>query len=162
MVTKIKLFTSSKLKNCPACNMVKQLLSNQSLEYEEIDVVTNREERRRMFKKTHSFAVPILEIGDDFFIGARNKNFEELFELTNNVLKEFKDSVKNLYSNSDKKNGYIITKDRFDQKRKFNLLSTSCAIIEVSKNSKIQNFDHTISLLKKHSKKYPFPLCASI
>lgn len=74
MVTKIKLFTSSKLKNCPGCNMVKQLLSNQSLEYEEIDVVTNREERRRMFKKTHSFAVPILEIGDDFFIGLDSKN----------------------------------------------------------------------------------------
>jgi glutaredoxin len=74
MVTKIKLFTSSKLKNCPACNMVKQLLSNQFIEYEEIDVVTNREERRRMFKKTHSFAVPILEIGDDFFIGLDSKN----------------------------------------------------------------------------------------
>lgn len=100
--------------------------------------------------------------GDDFFIGAKNKNFEKLFELTNKVLKEFKDSVKNLYNATDKKNGYIITKDRFDEKRKFNLLSTSCAIIEVSKNSKIQNFDHTISLLKKHSKKYNFPLCASI
>ena len=74
MVTKIKLFTSSKLKNCPGCNMVKQLLSNQFIEYEEIDVVTNREERRRIFKKTHSFAVPILEIGDDFFIGLDSKN----------------------------------------------------------------------------------------
>jgi glutaredoxin len=74
MVTKIKLFTSSKIKNCPACNMAKQLFSNQSLEYEEIDVVTNREERRRIFKKTHSFAVPIVEIGDDFFIGFDNKN----------------------------------------------------------------------------------------
>ena len=74
MVTKIKLFTSSKLKNCPGCNMAKQLFSNLSLEYEEIDVVTNREERLRMFKKTHSFVVPILEIGDDFFIGFSNKN----------------------------------------------------------------------------------------
>ena len=74
MVTKIKLFTSSKIKNCPGCNMVKQLLSNQFIEYEEIDVVTNREERRRMFKKTHSFAVPIVEIGDDFFIGFDAKN----------------------------------------------------------------------------------------
>ena len=74
MVTKIKLFTSSKLKNCPGCNMAKQLFSNLSLEYEEIDVVTNKEERRRMFKKTHSFVVPILEIGDDFFIGFSNKN----------------------------------------------------------------------------------------
>jgi len=74
MVTKIKLFTSSKIKNCPACNMVKQLFSNQFIEYEEIDVVTNREERRRMFKKTHSFVVPIVEIGDDFFIGLDGKN----------------------------------------------------------------------------------------
>lgn len=100
--------------------------------------------------------------GDDFFVGAKNKNFEELFELTNNVLTEFKDSVKNLYNNTDKKNGYIVTKDRFEQKRKFNLLSTSCAIIEVSNKAKIENFDHTISILKKHSKKYQFPLCASI
>ena len=68
MVTKIKLFTSSKIKNCPACNMVKQLFSNQFIEYEEIDVVTNREERRRIFKKTHSFVVPIVEIGDDFLL----------------------------------------------------------------------------------------------
>ena len=74
MITKIKLFTSSKIENCPACNMVKELFSNQSLEYEEIDVVTNREERRRMFKKTHSYTVPIIEIGDDFFIGFGNKN----------------------------------------------------------------------------------------
>jgi glutaredoxin len=74
MVTKIKLFTSSKIKNCIACNKIKQLFSDQSLEYEEIDVVTNREERRRMFKKTHSFVVPIIEIGDDFFIGFSNKN----------------------------------------------------------------------------------------
>ena len=74
MVTKIKLFTSSKIKNCIACNKIKQLFSDQSLEYEEIDVATNREERRRIFKKTHSFVVPIVEIGDDFFIGLDGKN----------------------------------------------------------------------------------------
>ena len=74
MVTKIKLFTSSKLKNCLPCNMIKQLLHSQFIGYEEIDVVTNREERQRIFKKTHSFAVPIVEIGDDFFIGFDDKN----------------------------------------------------------------------------------------
>jgi len=73
MVTKIKLFTSSKIKNCPACNRFKELFSDQSLEYEEIDVATNREERRMIFKKIHSFAVPIVEIGDDFFIGFDTK-----------------------------------------------------------------------------------------
>jgi len=81
MITKIKLFTSSKIKNCPACNLVKQLFSDQSLEYEEIDVVTNREERRRIFKKTHSFAVPIVEIGDDFFIGFDPKTLFLIIQL---------------------------------------------------------------------------------
>ena len=74
MVTKIKLFTSSKIKNCIPCNKIKELLSTQFIEYEEIDVTTNREERRRIFKKTHSFVVPIVEIGDDFFIGFDGKN----------------------------------------------------------------------------------------
>ncbi len=100
--------------------------------------------------------------GDDFFIGIKNCSFEEVFELTNNVLEEFRDTAKNLYSNDDKKNGYIITKDRFEVKRKFNLLSTSCAIIGVNSKSQIANFDHTLNLLKKHSKKYPFPLSATI
>ncbi|QKJ21552.1 GGDEF domain-containing protein [Poseidonibacter lekithochrous] len=100
--------------------------------------------------------------GDDFFIGIKNCSFEEVFELTNNVLEEFRDTAKNLYNNDDKKNGYIITKDRFEVKRKFNLLSTSCAIIGVNSKSQIANFDHTLNLLKKHSKKYPFPLSATI
>jgi len=100
--------------------------------------------------------------GDDFFVGVRELDFLELFELTKLVLEEFKDTVRKLYSDKDKKNGYIVTKDRFEQKRKFSLLSTSCAIISVTKNSKIENFDHTISILKKHSKKYSFPLSASI
>jgi len=73
MIKKIKVFTSSKIENCPACNTVKRLFDDNLIEYEEIDVVTNKEERRRMFKKTHSFKVPIIEIGEDFFIGASNK-----------------------------------------------------------------------------------------
>ncbi len=100
--------------------------------------------------------------GDDFFVGIKNKKFEEVFELTDKILQQFEESVRNLYNETDKKNGYIITKDRFDNERKFNLLSTSCAIIEISKKSKMANFDYTISVLKKHSKKYNFPLAASI
>ena len=102
MVTKIKLFTSSKLKNCLGCNMVKQLFSDQSLEYEEIDVVTNREERRRMFKKTHSFVVPIIEIGDDFFIGFSNKNSFLIIESLKKYGLWTQKTVVNLQSNLKK------------------------------------------------------------
>lgn len=100
--------------------------------------------------------------GDDFFIGMINHDFEKIFELTNNVLEEFKDTVKNLYNKADKKNGYINTYDRFNVKRKFNLLSTSCALIQISPESKIDNLDYSLNILKKHSKKYNFPLSASI
>jgi len=100
--------------------------------------------------------------GDDFFIGIKNKTFEEIFTLTNHILLEFKESVKNLYSKTDKNNGFIIAEDRFKVKRKFNLLSISCAFISINKKSNEANFDSTLSLLKKHSKKYSIPLCASI
>jgi len=100
--------------------------------------------------------------GDDFFIGMKNYSFEQVFELTNNVLIEFKDTVKNLYNKTDKKNGYITTFDRFNVKRNFNLLSTACALIEITEHSKIENLDYSLNILKKHSKKYDFPLSASI
>lgn len=69
------------MKDCPGCNMAKQFFLNQSIEFEEIDVVTNREERQRIFKKTHSFVVPIIEIEEEFFIGFDNKNSFLIIEL---------------------------------------------------------------------------------
>ena len=100
--------------------------------------------------------------GDDFFIGIKNKQFEEIFAIANETLIEFKESVKNLYNQKDKENNFLLIEDRFKVKRKFNLLSTSCALISISKKSNETNFDFTFSLLKKHSKKYNIPLCASI
>lgn len=100
--------------------------------------------------------------GDDFFIGIKNKIFEEVFNLTNQTLIEFKESVKNLYNKEDKENGFLIAEDRFKVKRKFNLLSTSCAFISINEKSNEANFDFTLSLMKKHSKKYSIPLCTCI
>ncbi|MGM0519120.1 MAG: GGDEF domain-containing protein [Campylobacterota bacterium] len=116
-----------------------------------------------LIQKKYSSEMFVAHVGgDDFFVGIKDKSFEYVFELTHKILKQFKDDVRNLYSDEDKKNGYIITKDRFDNERKFSLLSTSCAVIELTKKSKMKNFDHTLSILKKHSKKYNFPLAASI
>jgi len=63
-----------------------------------------------------------------------------------------KNNVKNLYSNEDKSNEFIISKDRFNVTRKFNLLSVSCAIIEINPRSNISDFDTTLNILKKESK----------
>ena len=90
--------------------------------------------------------------GDDFFVGLKDFNYDEIFELTSQVKEEFKNNVKNLYSNEDKSNEFIISKDRFNVTRKFNLLSVSCAIIEINPRSNISDFDTTLNILKKESK----------
>jgi len=99
--------------------------------------------------------------GDDFFIGIKNSSIEKVYDITNEALKEFKESAKNLYKEEDKQNGYIEGKDRFGEERVFKLLSCSCAIIEISSNSKKSNFDHTLNIMKKYSKDLEVPICAS-
>ena len=90
--------------------------------------------------------------GDDFFVGLRNYEYQEVFNLTSDIQEEFENSAKNIYTKEDKKNGFIISKDRFNMERKFDLLSVSCAIIEINFQSNISDFDNTLNALKKASK----------
>lgn len=96
--------------------------------------------------------------GDDFFVGLTDFTFEDVFELTLDVQNEFKYSAKNLYSNEDKELGYIVSKDRFGTTRNFNLLSVSCAIVEINCKSNILNFDDTLNIMKKESKSSKEPV----
>lgn len=96
--------------------------------------------------------------GDDFFVGLKNKDKEDVFELTSNVQDEFRNSAKNIYSKEDKKNGFIISKDRFNEKRRFELLSVSAAIIEINSKSDISNFDNNLNIVKKASKNSKKPI----
>lgn len=95
--------------------------------------------------------MPILG-GDDFFVGLKNYDDKTVLKLACKIQDEFKNSVKNIYSNEDKDNGFVVLKDRFDVTRKFKLLSVSCAIIKIDMKSDISNFDNTLNILKKESK----------
>lgn len=96
--------------------------------------------------------------GDDFFVGLTDFAFEDVFKLTLDVQNEFEYSAKNLYSKEDKEIGYIISKDRFGTTRNFNLLSISCAIVEINCKSNILNFDDTLNIMKKESKSSKEPV----
>ena len=96
--------------------------------------------------------------GDDFFVGLTDFTFEDVFELTLDIQNEFEYSAKNLYSNEDKEIGYIVSKDRFGTTRNFNLLSVSCAIVEINCQSNILNFDDTLNIMKKESKSSKEPV----
>jgi len=100
--------------------------------------------------------------GDDFFAGIKNTPYEKVFPLIASVQKSFQNQVASLYDKKDRETGYIETKDRFDTKRKFDLLSVSCAIVEVCSTNKKEEFDEIISQLKKESKKKDTPIGASI
>ena len=96
--------------------------------------------------------------GDDFFVGLTDFTFEDVFKLTLDIQNEFEYSAKNLYSNEDKEIGYIVSKDRFGTTRNFNLLSVSCAIVEINCKSNILNFDDTLNIMKKESKSSKEPV----
>jgi diguanylate cyclase (GGDEF)-like protein len=96
--------------------------------------------------------------GDDFFVGLTDFAFEDVFKLTLDIQNEFEYSAKNLYSKEDKELGYIVSKDRFGTTRNFNLLSVSCAIIEINSQSNILNFDDTLNSMKKESKSSKEPV----
>ena len=96
--------------------------------------------------------------GDDFFVGLTDFAFEDVFKLTLDVQNEFEYSARNLYSKEDKEIGYIVSKDRFGTTRNFNLLSVSCAIVEINCKSNILNFDDTLNIMKKESKSLKEPV----
>lgn len=100
--------------------------------------------------------------GDDFFVGFLNQSFEDIYKLLFDLQREFEVSVSSLYSNEDMNNNYMISKDRFGIKRKFELLSVAVAVIEIHPNTNENLFNEALGVLKKQSKEFKFPLGISI
>jgi diguanylate cyclase (GGDEF)-like protein len=100
--------------------------------------------------------------GDDFFIGFTNKKYEEVYEYTNLIQKQFAHEVKSLYNSTDQNNGYLETKDRFGQMRQFNLLGVSSAIVEILRQINPETLDQILGKIKKGSKQSLIPLGTSL
>jgi diguanylate cyclase (GGDEF)-like protein len=100
--------------------------------------------------------------GDDFFIGFKDSNYEDVYNIIQTIQIKFCEQVKELYNADDKKNGYIQTKDRFGEIRKFKLLGVCSAIIEISTQKKHADLDKVLGTIKKESKKYSTPLGISL
>ena len=100
--------------------------------------------------------------GDDFFIGYQNKDFQESYHLMTQIQNKFNLEVKKFYNKEDIKKGYIIAKDRFGIERKFNFLTVSIFIVEITKKISKNNFDNIIGTLKKEAKKTDFPISVTI
>jgi len=62
----IKIYTTT---YCPYCKKAKELFSNLDVEFQEIDVTENAEERERVSKKYNYLTVPMIVINDQFIGG---------------------------------------------------------------------------------------------
>jgi len=100
--------------------------------------------------------------GDDFFLGFRDKTYQEVYEITNNIQEKFTNEVKSLYKQEDKEKGFMEAKDRFGNVRKFKLLGVCSAIVEMSHKTHSIVLDQVLGIIKKESKKSPNPLGISL
>lgn len=95
--------------------------------------------------------------GDDFFIGVEfNENNETKYiKKIFNILTKFKDDARELYSKEDKQSGFISTKDRDGNMKKFDLLSTSASLVilhNAKQRKNIGNINEILSIQKKVAK----------
>lgn len=93
--------------------------------------------------------------GDDFFCASQNITEVNLNAKINEILsiiQKFTNDVKDFYSLEDKMNGYIETKDRDGEKKKFPLLTVSASIIVIEQKSKNKSLNTILSILSAQKK----------
>ena len=54
---------------CPYCKMAKEFLKANKVEFEDIDVSSNREAAEHMIEKSGQMGVPVIEIGEEIIVG---------------------------------------------------------------------------------------------
>jgi len=77
-MAKVKVFST---KVCPYCVVLKQFLSDNKIEFEDLDVSENEEARKEMIDKTEQMGVPVIEIDNEIVIGFDKKKISELLEI---------------------------------------------------------------------------------
>ncbi len=76
--------------------------------------------------------------GDDFVLITQTSSYEKICK---EIIKEFDFAILNYYNEEDKKQGYIISKDRQGNTLKFPFMSISISVVN-SEISKINNYIH--------------------
>ncbi len=102
--------------------------------------------------------------GDDFFVGFKNFAFEEAHELTAMTIQEFTEGVRPYYDELDRKRGYIESKDREGNLKRFSLLTVSAAMQQIPKHRDSLTMDEISTILaemKKGAKGTQGGICAA-
>ena len=103
--------------------------------------------------------------GDDFFVGTiLEESFEQSIKRIQKVITKFSTNAKDFYSQEDKKQGFIMAKDRDGMEKRFDFLTVSAAVIILNEKKRSQNgqkLNKIFSIEKKLAKKDKDHLCVS-
>lgn len=75
MAKKIKVYNTP---TCPYCHQLKEFLEEKGLEFEDVDVSVNEEERKEMVEKSGQMGVPVIDIDGQVIVGFDRDKVEEL------------------------------------------------------------------------------------
>ncbi len=75
---KIKVYVSP---NCPYCRAAKEYFRKIGLRFKEVDITRNAKEVEKIFRKTKTMAMPIIEIGNKTVVGFDRRKIEKLLGL---------------------------------------------------------------------------------
>lgn len=66
---------------CPYCVTLKQYLKDHGIEFTDVDVSVNENERAEMIKKTGQIGVPVVEIEETVIVGFDKQKIDELLKI---------------------------------------------------------------------------------
>lgn len=77
-MTKVRLFIT---QGCAYCFVLKDFLKQRGIEFEEIDVASDKKAREEMIKKSGQMSVPVVEINGEIVKGFDRKKIVELLKI---------------------------------------------------------------------------------
>ena len=71
---KVKVYSSP---HCMWCTKLKEYFKKKEIEYEEINVLENKDAAEEMIAKSGQMTIPVTEIGDKIIVGYKPDEIEE-------------------------------------------------------------------------------------
>ena len=74
----IKIYST---QTCPYCEMAKEYLNEQGIEYKNFDVANDEEARKEMVEKSGQMGVPVIDIDGKIIVGFNKPEIEKALNL---------------------------------------------------------------------------------
>lgn len=71
----VKIYTTP---TCPFCKMTKKFLSENDVQFEEVDVTASKENAREMIEKSKQRSVPVIDYDGEIIIGFDKARLKKL------------------------------------------------------------------------------------